>query len=306
VFNRTHFLISDEPQHPPVGILPRGEAYAAAVYRSRVLLLLVVVLAAVLRLYDLDRESFWFDEAHTYWIVTTAPTEIVKSVSGDVHAPLYFLLVHYWVRVLGDTDWVIRLFSALVGVAAIPVVFKIGALLFNQQFGLTAALFLSASGFHIQYSQEARPYSLYFLLTSLSVLFAVLAHKRIAYAWIGYVVSTTLLLYTHNTAVLAIAAIMLFYTVWSWPWKRAALRPFLFATMTVFIIYTPWICVYLDQAITVKQHFWTSGLNATKVLKTLTEMVLIPSGATIPRTLQYCLLALPFSILLLALSALWT
>lgn len=163
-------------------------------------------------------------------------------------------------RILGDSDGAIRLFSAISGILAIPVVFQIGKLLFHDRFGLMAALFLSVLGFHIQYSQEARPYSLYFLLTSLSVLFAVLAYKRTHYAWAGYILSTVLLLYTHNTAVFAVAAVMLFYLVLPWPWKPASLYRFLLANLAVFILYTPRISVFVTQAITVRERFWTPTL----------------------------------------------
>jgi mannosyltransferase len=276
-----------------------------ALYKTPLLVLLVVLLGVTLRLYQIDRESFWFDEAQTYWFIKSSPIDIVKSVANDVHAPLYFLFLHYWVIFLGDSDGAIRLCSAIFGILAIPVVFQIGRLLFNDRFGLMAALFLSVSGFHIQYSQEARPYSLYFFLTSLSVLFAVLAYKGTRNAWIGYILSTVLLLYTHNTAILAVAAVMLFYLVVSWPWKTASLYPFLLANLVVFIFYTPWISLFVGQSLTVTEHFWTSTLTARHIFRTLTEMVLIPSGTNIPRKIHIALLVVPFSILLLALPSLW-
>jgi len=273
-------------------------------YKTPLLISLIVLLGLTLRLYQIDRESFWFDEAQTYWLIKSSPADIVISVAEDVHAPFYFLLLHYWVRILGDSDGAIRLFSAIFGILAIPVVFQIGRRLFNERFGWMAALFLSVSGFHIQYSQEARPYSLYFLLTSLSVLFAVLAYKRTHYAWIGYILSTVLLLYTHNTAVLAVAAVMLFYLVLSWPWKPASLYPFLLANLAVFILYTPWISVFVTQAITVRERFWTPTLMGGDILRTLTEMVLIPGGADIPRQIHSALLVVPSSILLLTVPSL--
>jgi mannosyltransferase len=276
-----------------------------ALYKMPLLLLMVVLLGLTLRLYQIDRESLWFDEAHTYWTVRSSPADIVKSVANDVHAPLYFLFLHYWVRILGDSDGAMRLFSAMFGILAIPVVFQIGKLLFNDRFGLMAALFLSVSGFHIQYSQEARPYSFYFFLTSLSLLSAIIAHKGTRHAWIGYILSTVLLLYTHNTAILAVAAVMLFYLVLSWPWRPASLYPFLLANLAIVFLYTPWIWFFVGQAVRITERFWTSSLTAGHILRTLTEMALIPSGTDIPRKIHIVLLAVPFSILLLALPSLW-
>lgn len=276
-----------------------------ALYKTPLLLALVVMFALALRVYQIDRESLWFDEAFTYWAAVSSPPDIIKTWSSSLHPPLYGLMLHYWMKIVGDSDMAIRLLSAIFGVLAIPVVFQIGKLLFNDRFGLAAALFLSVSGFHIQYSQEARPYSLYFLLTSVSILFTILAHKRIRYAWFGYIISTVLLLYTHNTAVLAVVAIMLFYLILAWPWRPASVYHFLLATLVVAICYTPWIPVYLSHAIQVTESYWTSSLKFGQVLATLTELVLIPPGANIPRKIQYGLLGVPFSVLLLSLPGLW-
>jgi mannosyltransferase len=275
-------------------------------YKTLLLLTLVVLFAAVTRLYHLDRESLWLDESTSYWWAKTSPTEIVTWAAGDTHTPLYYLLLHYWMKISGDSDWAIRLLSAIFGISAIPVVFQIGKLLFSERFGLVAALFLTVSGFHIQYSQEARPYSLYFFLTSVSILFSILAHKGIRYSWFGYVVSTVSLLYTHNTAVLAVVAIMLFYLILAWPSRYPAINSFLIATLVVLILYAPWVPVYLSQLTLVREDWWASALTVKQALKTLHKLVLFPQ--TIPSLgwIQYGLLWLPFSILLLAVPHVWS
>ena len=273
--------------------------------KTSLLLTLVVLFAVGLRLYHIDRESLWLDESSSYWWAKTSPVEMVTRVAGDAHTPLYYLILHYWMKISGDSDWAIRLLSAIFGISAIPVVFQIGKLLFSERFGLVAALFLAVSGFHIQYSQEARPYSLYFLLTSVSVFFTILVIKRIRYAWFGYIVSTVLLLYTHNTAVLAVVAIMLFYLILAWPWKLPAINSFLIATLVVLILYTPWVPVYLSQLAFVQEHMWTSALTVKQALKTLQKLVLFPQTISSLGWIQYGLLCLPFSIMLLSLPSLW-
>jgi mannosyltransferase len=275
-----------------------------ALYKTTLLLALVILLAGGLRLYEIDRESLWLDEADTYWKSRTSPADIVKMVIKDVHPPLYFLLIHYWVRILGDSDGALRLFSAVFGILAIPIVFQIGRLLFNERFGLVAALFLAVSGFHIQYSQEARSYALYFFLTSLSIYFVLLGHRRTQYAWIGYTLSTVLLLYTHNTAVLVVIAVMLFYLTLVWPWRLSKINPFLIAALASFILYTPWIPVQIKQANLVSKAFWTSELTITETLERL-QFVLFPQTISGLEWIQHGLIFLPFSILFLSLPGLW-
>jgi 4-amino-4-deoxy-L-arabinose transferase-like glycosyltransferase len=275
----------------------------AARYKTPLLLFPVLLLGLTLRVCEIDRESLWLDEAHTYWTVRSSPADIIKILSKDVHPPLYFLLLHSWVRILGDSDGAIRLFSAVFGVFAIATVFHIGRLLFNERFGLLAALFLALSAFHIQYSQEARSYSLYFFLTSISVYFVLLAHKGNQYGWIGYIVSTALLLYTHNTAALCVAGVMLFYVALEWPWKLSSIIPLVVSASAAFLLYAPWIPKYMSQAIRVKEHFWTSELTVTQTLQTL-QWLLFPKTMSSQGWIQYALIVLSLSMLLLSIPAL--
>jgi len=140
----------------------------------------------------------------------------------------------------------------MLGVFAIPVIFQIGKLLFNETFGLVTALFLAVSGFHIQYSQEARAYSLYFLLMSVSTFFSVLIYqKRTKYASVGYVLSTALLLYSHNTALFSVAAVMVCYLILARPWRASKIYPLLVTNVVAVLLYAPYIPVWASQAIKV-------------------------------------------------------
>ena len=162
-------------------------------YKTPFMLACIVLLATALRVYQIDRESFWLDEAFSYWVANSTAADVGITSANEVNPPLYYITLHYWVKIFGDSDKAIRLLSAMLGSLAIPVIYQIGRLLFNERFGLLAALFLTVSGFHIQYAQEARAYSLYFLLTSLSVFFVVLtSKKRTYYASIGYILTTAL------------------------------------------------------------------------------------------------------------------
>ena len=96
--------------------------------------------------------------------------------------------------------------SALVcGVALIPVIYLLGKQFFHKSIGLLAAALVAVNLFHIQYSQEARAYSLVVLLVSLSSLFLARYLGRPSFgSWIGYVLATTLAMYAHIFAVLVI------------------------------------------------------------------------------------------------------
>jgi mannosyltransferase len=164
-----------------------------------------IMLAAALRLMDLGAKSVWSDEAFSiflakqnwpgFWhIVTTA----------EANMSLYYALLRGWVA-FSDAAWWVRLLSALMGVAVVPVVYWIGKQIFSQRAGILAALLIAINPFHIRYAQEARSYSLLVLLVSVSFLAFFHCLKQPNRWWSScYVLSTALALYAHFFAALVV------------------------------------------------------------------------------------------------------
>ena len=76
---------------------------------------------------------------------------------------LYYFLLHHWLR-FGSSEGFVRALSVLFAVASIPAIYILGRRLFDSQVGLTAAALLAVNAYHVQFSQDARSYSLMVLL----------------------------------------------------------------------------------------------------------------------------------------------
>ena len=158
----------------------------------------IVLVSAFLRVYHIDTQSLWFDEAFSVWVSKMGLLQIIQTTAVDVHPPFYYFILHYWMSVFGDSEFAVRLLSALFGLLAIPIIYLVGRQLFDKEVGLVAALILALSSFNVQYSQEARMYTLMVLLALLSMYFFLRVLQRSSLTLsVGYVLSTTLLLYTH-------------------------------------------------------------------------------------------------------------
>ncbi|MEJ2210203.1 MAG: glycosyltransferase family 39 protein [Anaerolineae bacterium] len=92
------------------------------VSRSWIWILLVVLLAFGLRLYALDRQDIWGDEAFSIWLSGRPLAEVVAG-GADTHPPLYPTLLFFWERLAGTSPLAVRLLSALVGTLLVPVVY---------------------------------------------------------------------------------------------------------------------------------------------------------------------------------------
>jgi len=157
--------------------------------------LVILVLALLLRLINLN-QSLWLDEAVQAITSRGSFLNIFQELRGDFHPPLYHLLIWLWVHLFGSSEIILRLPSVFFGVATVGVVYLMAKKFFSEKLSIIAALFLATAPFHIYYSQEARNYALTTLLAALSMYYFIKERQR-KRAPLGYLLSTTLLLYTN-------------------------------------------------------------------------------------------------------------
>jgi mannosyltransferase len=93
---------------------------------------------------------------------------MVGNIDGVAGA--YYLLMHGWIRLFGDSAPALRLPAALCMAAAAGLTALLGSRLFDPRTGLLAGLFFAVAPSTSRYGQEARPYALATLLALLATL----------------------------------------------------------------------------------------------------------------------------------------
>jgi len=172
---------------------------------------LILLLALCLRWHRLDGQSLWADEGNSAALALRSLSGITRDAAHDIHPPLYYYLLHFWVRLWGDSEIALRSLSALAGTMLVCATFVLGRELFNLRVAYVAAFLAAISPFQVYYSQEARMYILVALWSALAVLYSV----RWMTSWTAvgdgprghttlcallYVCFTTAALYTHYFA----------------------------------------------------------------------------------------------------------
>jgi len=176
------------------------------------LLLTIIVVAGVfLRIGPvLEERDYWYDEAFTGILIKESWGTMNQMIFADVHPPLYYWLVKPWASVFEYSSWSIRSFSTLMGILTIVSAFWIGRKMFGERAGLLAGLITAISPFAIQYSQEARMYSLFGFLMLWAVWFFYRALKFNEWKdWIWWGVFSGLAYCTHYLSVF-------FFVVFFW------------------------------------------------------------------------------------------
>jgi uncharacterized membrane protein len=142
------------------------------------LVILFIILACLIhgavRIYDLNRASFWCDESLTWWM-SNGPLATAISAVLDVHPPLYFCLMGLWKSVFGSSEFSLRLVSVIFSVLTLLFMFlHANALNKDREIWifLTTALLFCFSPYEIHLSHLARSFTMVmFICTAFSYLY---------------------------------------------------------------------------------------------------------------------------------------
>lgn len=180
----------------------------------------ILLLAAALRAWGFGH-SLWLDELHTAWCSSAPWDEVANRARQGNHSPLYFWLMWANQQLLGPGEITLRWPSILSG-SLLPVVLGIlvRRLTGSPWAGLIAAFLTACDRMFVEFSQEARPYSLLQLTLATQALvgWKLLAAPTLARraAWIGL---GLLAFYLHYTASLVLAGEVVWLsaaTGWQW------------------------------------------------------------------------------------------
>lgn len=172
------------------------------------LILLVALAALAVRAAVLNGRSLWFDEAFSVAVARLPLPQAWSLIARtDTHPPLYYLLLHFWVR-LGDSPSMVRLLSLVFGVLGVVTTWRLARLLGGPVLALASAALLAGATLAIQASVEARMASLLTLLSvaATAALWQALAQPTRRWRWVAYAALVALTLYADYLSVLLVAA----------------------------------------------------------------------------------------------------
>src|SRR3990172_582588 len=174
---------------------------------QNIMLFLILLITSFFVFFHIDNQSVWLDEAFSVAVADLNWRNFFHLLSfREANHGFYYILLKVWLP-LGKSEFAIRELSAVFAIASVPVFYSLGSRLFDTRAGLIAALFLSVNAFFIEFAQEARGYSLLLLLVVASTYYFIKTIDQSC--WInklGYVIMSTLALYTHFFAALVFIA----------------------------------------------------------------------------------------------------
>ena len=207
----------------------------------------IVGLAAGLRLWHISRDSLWEDEVFSATIARSNLATVLRS--EPTNPPLFYLLLHFWSACFGTSEAALRSVSAVAGVLATWLTFRLASRLFGRRAAFIAMSYQAVSTFQIFYSQEARCFAwlgTLVLAGSICLWNALHANApRREFAWYaGYSALILAALYMHFISVFFVAAQGLYVLIW----RRSHLLKAGASILVSTLLFYPWLRIMLTSA----------------------------------------------------------
>lgn len=240
-------------------------------------LLVVIIFGAFLRFYNLGASGtglFEFNEVAEILVASNNIDNLATAIRAlEFAPPFYHFLLHFWMYI-GKSEFILRSFSAIVGVLSIPMIYLVGKELFNEKVGLISALILATSPIHVYYSQITRHYALLVVLSLCSVYYfiKILNNANVTKkTWFGFVSATLMIMYTHYYSFLIIIVENILVILSRR--ERSFYKNWIISQIALVALYLPWIPFMLLSIVRRTDPFVGSQSN--------------PSIIVIPMTFEY-------------------
>lgn len=201
----------------------------------------------------LTKESLWLDELASWFF---SGRDLATALRAEpANPPLYYVLLHFWMRVFGSSEAAMRSLSVLPSVATVGLLYVMAKRWYRVEVALAAAGYCAISSFQIFYAQEARVHALLaFLILAASfelwnALNAVDRRSRMAHYSL-YAFLCAVALYSHFMAVFFLAAHGI-YVLLRRPKQLAGISVALTAAAGAF---APWVLAVIGEVLESGQH----------------------------------------------------
>ncbi|WP_250279119.1 glycosyltransferase family 39 protein [Frankia sp. Cppng1_Ct_nod] len=277
------------PPFDPDGVGMRSELPAGASRRgawTRRLLIAgtvaAIVTGACLRF--ATPSHLWLDESLTVDIARRPVGGLLDALRHDGSPPLYYLLLHGWIRLFGTGDVAVRALSGLLSLATLPVAWiagrRVGRVAATSgsgdastpgRVGTAALLLFACSPYAIRYGSETRMYSLVVLLVLLFGLALVRALEQPSRGrLVVLTVATSALVYTHYWTFLLVGTVAVFLAVQARRrsrYRRSAGSALAAMAASAFA-FAPWMPSFLFQMLHTGTP-WAARVQAQVLLDTV-------------------------------------
>jgi len=244
-------------------------------------------------------QSLWRDEAFTYFLAKKNVLEIISLSIKEFNPPLYYILLHFWMRLFGESEISLRTFSLIfywltiyVAITFLTEILKVDVRKRFLYF-IFYILFFIVNPFLTYYAFEARNYTFFAFLATLSYYAFYKKNYKV------YFFATTLGLYTHYFMVFVIFSQLLFNFLVKKKGRRyEIINKVIFKPLLIFL---PWFLFILFQKNLFAASFWIQRININTLVSLLGVLYTGYDGGFRSYSIRATLISLTLFLLIIAL-----
>ncbi len=171
-------------REPPTAFPLSGAMARVAALADMWTALIAASVSVALGLYQLGQPSLWIDEAATYEASSRSYVDLVHE-----HHWIYYSLMKPWAALAGTSEIALRLPSVAAAAAACALLVPLGNRLLGRPVGSIAGVVLALNPFVVQWSQQARSYTIVMLAAIVTTwLFVRMRSEAATRSWLAYAV----------------------------------------------------------------------------------------------------------------------
>ncbi len=207
----------------------------------------VLLLAAVLRIHDLNAQGMWGDEGWSIWLARgDTVRDLTMTMVHDHHGPVYSVLLRAWDLVAGNSVLALRYITVLFSIASIALIYRLGREMLHPAAGVGAALAFTLMDKHVVLTQEVRDYPIIFFAMIVIALFYVRWRRDPGHgSGFGFVLASVFGLYLHYYCYMLNIAILLHALITLR--DRSRWKHFVALNALVALAFVPWLPVVVHQ-----------------------------------------------------------
>lgn len=226
-----------------------------------IIIAVITFVGLILRLFALGEESLFMDELHQTGVYGYSLPQLLIATAEMGQPPLDYMIGAFLQRIgLAGSDWWVRLPAVLFGTGSIFLFGYWIRRIIGFQAAIVATILLVVCPFHVYFSQEARPYTIFMFFSLASCLMFEYARRRhTVQSWILFTCTLFALLMTRWVGPHFIALGLVVYALGAWINTRRKEQGFmhrketmkLWATGTSFAVayalYNPILGIIVDH-----------------------------------------------------------
>ncbi len=245
---------------------------ARKIRRNRIILRILIFLGICSLVGSSLTYYAWGDPIASLALVRLSYADMMKFIVADVHPPLYYFILKIAEDILSFVSGDV-FYQIVVGklVSIVPVFLAVGLCwrklsngCHNPYLREVIALCFLATPMALNYGVEVRMYSwaLFFLTGAYLYARDIMHGQRGVKSWCWLTVFSLACAYTHNLALVGMAAIWLLLIIWIIANDRKLLKAYVVAGTVVALIYLPWMNVLLRQTAYITEgSFWVPPMS---------------------------------------------